>query len=96
MLSECSSNSIRNHDCSHNEDAGVRCLHSKYEYNIVPLPTCIFSNYFQSQSARMEVFIWWMALDLMKADWRFVEREYGGQYVMIIGTLLMLKFCVNN
>ena len=32
MLSECSSNGIGVHDCSHSEDAGVRCLYSKYTY----------------------------------------------------------------
>ena len=45
---------------------------------------------------RVEVFVWWMALDLMKAEWSTVEREYGGLYVMIAGISLMLKLCVNN
>ena len=38
----------------------------------------------------MIVFDWWMALDLMEAEWSFVIMECGGQCVMTDGTNLML------
>ena len=38
----------------------------------------------------MAMSVWWMALDLMKAEWSFVQMESGGQCVMITGTTMML------
>ena len=32
----------------------------------------------------------------MKDGWKFVSEDSGGQYVMTIGTIMMLKLSVDN
>ena len=44
----------------------------------------------------MAPFGWLVGSPLMKAEWRSASMEYGGQCVMIAGTLVMPELCADS
>ena len=46
--------------------------------------------------AAMGPFSWSVGSPLMKAEWRSVSMECGGQCVMVDGTAVMQQLCADN
>ena len=75
-------------DCSHFEDAGVRCQRKKwslYTFNLnVYLGFILIM-----QLVLMEKFVLREEVHSMRDVWRFVETSSGVQFVTIVGPMLM-------
>ena len=64
---------------------------------IILLLSCdlVISIVFQLLSVNMEMYVW-LVVVTDQEEWRYVSMEYGVQYVMTNGILMMLEWFADN
>ena len=86
-LLDCPANYLLYSSCSHREDAGVRCHQQTGNLYVLLIMS---SNYLSNiQIVKMEILDWLEVLTLGKVVLKYATVEYGEQYAISCGMMLM-------